>query len=180
MLGALAYRDRVVSLDYQKLLLRAPYASETLAGEGVLAGGVPTLQTPDETLLITILTTPEYYTGAGGTDNDFLARTIDDLLARQGSAEEESAYLQRSVVHDTAWQTAVAEAILDGSEYRTDFVRGVYETYLTFSDCATNASVAQDNPDLPGNIAGTLMVGVLVGALIIGIAVPTILRQRRR
>lgn len=99
-------------------------------------------------------------------------------LARHGTAEEEAAYVPRSVVHDTAWQIGIAEAILDGSEYRTDFVRGVYETYLTFNDCVTNASVAQENPDLLTNIARTLMVGVLVGALIIGIAVPTILRRR--
>jgi hypothetical protein len=179
MLGALAYRDRVISLDYQKLLLRAPYPSETLTGEGVLAGGVPSLQSPDETLLVTILTTPEYYSDAGGTDNGFLARTIDDLLARQGTAEEESAYLQRSVSHDTSWQTGVADAILDGTEYRTDFVRGVYETYLTFSDCAADASVPAGNAGLLANIAGTLIVGIFVGALIIGIAVPTLLRRRR-
>jgi hypothetical protein len=178
MLGALAYRDRVISLDYQKLLLRAPYASETITGEGVLGGGVPSLQTPDETLLVTILTTSEYYADAGGTDNGFLARTINDLLARQGTAAEESADLQRSVVHDTGWQIGVADAILDGSEYRTDFVRGVYETDLTFSNCATNAASAQGNAGLLANIAGTVMVGILIGALIIGIAVPTVLRRR--
>jgi hypothetical protein len=178
MVGALAYRDRVASLDYQKLLLRAPYASETITGEGVLGGGVPSLQTPDETLLGTILATPEYYEDAGGTDNGFVARTIDVLLARQGTTAEESAYLQRSAVHDAAWRIGVADAILDGSEYRTDFVRGVYATYLTFSDCVYNTGSPQGNAGSLAGIARTVMVGILVGALVIGIAVPTILRRR--
>jgi hypothetical protein len=178
MVSALAHRDRIVSLAYQKLLLRAPYASETITGDGVLGGGGPSLQTPDETLLGTILATPEYYADAGGTDNGFVARTIDVLLARQGTTAEVSAYLQRSAVHDAAWQIGVADAILDGSAYRTDFVRGVYETYLTFSDCATNTGSPQGNGGLLARIGTTVIVGIVIGALIIGIGVPTILRRR--
>jgi hypothetical protein len=81
-------------------------------------------------------------------------------------------------VHDAAWQIGVADAILDGSEYRTDFVRGVYETYLTFSDCATNTGSPQGNGGLLAGIGTTVIVGIVIGALIIGIAVPTILRRR--
>jgi hypothetical protein len=74
----------------------------------------------------------------------------------------------------------VADAILDGSEYRTDFVRGVSETYLTFSDCVYNTGSPQGNAGSLAGIARTVMVGILVGALVIGIAVPTILRRRSR
>jgi hypothetical protein len=178
MVSALGYRDRIESLDNQALLLRAPYASETITGEGVLGGGVPSLQTPDETLLGTILATPEYYLDAGGTDTGFVARTIDVLLARQGTTAEESAYLQGSAVHAAAWQMGVADAILDGSEYRTDFIRGAYETYLTFSNCATDTGSPQGNGGLLASIGRTVMVGIVIGALIIGIAVPTMLRRR--
>jgi hypothetical protein len=177
MVGALAYLDRVVSLDYQTLLLRAPYAGETVTGEGVLRGGVPSLQTPDETLMETILATPEYYTDAGGSDAGFVARTIDDLLARSGTPAEETAYLQQSAVHDATWQINVAQSILDGPEYRTDFVRGVYETYLTFSDCAADTASLQGSGAL-ANIGKTVIVGVIIGAVIIGLAVPLILRRR--
>jgi hypothetical protein len=179
MVDGLAYRDRVVSLDYQKLLLRAPYSFEAITGEEVLAGGgAPSLQTPDESLLLTIIATPEYYADAGGTDEAFVARTIDVLLARQGTAAEESASLQASAGHGTAWETGVAAAILDGSEYRTDFVRGVYETYLTFSDCATETGSPQADDTLLANIVRTVIVGLLIGALVIAFAVPILLRRR--
>jgi hypothetical protein len=178
MVGALAYQDHLVSLDYRKLLLRAPYASETITGEGVLGGGVPSLQTPDEILLETIAATPEYYVDAGGSDTAFVARTVDVLLERAAAPADESVYLERPTPHDAAWQIGVAEAILDSSEYRTDFVRGVYESYLTFSDCATETGSPQDDGGLLANIGGTVVVGLLVGALVIGIAVPTILRRR--
>ena len=74
----------------------------------------------------------------------------------------------------------MANSILDGSEYRTDFVRGVYETYLTFSACPTNTGSPQGDAGLLANIGKTVMVELLIGALIIGIAVPTILRRRSR
>ena len=178
LVDSLAYQNRVVSLAYQKLLLRAPYPAETNTGEGVLNGGIPSLQTPDETLLVTILTTPEYYADAGGTDSDFVARTIGVLLARQGSTAEISTYLQRSALHDSAWQTGVADAILDGDEYRTEFVRGVYEMYLTFSVCDLNTGSPQGNGGGLASAGITVLLGVLAGALIIGIAVPIVLRRR--
>ena len=180
MVSALAYRDRVISLDYQQLLLRAPYLSETITGEGVLGGGIPSVQTPDETLLETLLATSEYYADASGSDAGFVARTIEVLLARPGLTAEDSAYLQRPAPHDATWQISVANSILDGSEYRTDFVRGVYETYLTFSACPTNTGSPQGDAGLLASIGKTVMVGLLIGALIIGIAVPTILRRRSR
>ena len=51
MTASPVYRDLVVSLFYQQLLLRAPLAAETALGEGVLGGDVPSLQTPDQTLV---------------------------------------------------------------------------------------------------------------------------------
>jgi hypothetical protein len=178
MVGALAYRDHLVSLDYRKLLLRAPYASETITGEGLLGGGVASLQTPDEILLETIAATPEYFADAGGSDTAFVARTVDVLLERSAATAEASVYLQRPAPHDAGWQVGVAETILDSPEYRTDFIRGVYATYLTFSDCATETGSPLGDGGLLANVGGTVAVGLLIGALIIGIAVPTILRRR--
>ena len=114
----------------------------------MLGGGIPSVQTPDETLLETLLGTSEYYADASGSDAGFVVRTIEVLLARPGLTAEESAYLQRPAPHDATWQISVANSILDGSEYRTDFVRGVYETYLTFSACPTNTGSPQGDAGL--------------------------------
>ena len=178
IVGSLAYRDHLVSLDYRKLLLRAPYASETITGEGVLSGDVASLQTPDEILLETIAATPEYYADAGGSDPSFVARTLDVLLGRAGATAEESGYLGRPAPHDAGWQAGVAETILDSPEYRTAFIVGVYATYLTFSDCTTETASLQGGGGLLANIGGTVAVGLVIGVVIIGIAVPAILRRR--
>ena len=178
MVGSIPYQDRTVSLDYQRMLLRAPYSFEMHNGEGVLRGGVTSLQTPDEALLETIFATPEYYADTGGSDSDFVARTIDVLLTRPGTMAEESAYLKRSAPHDARWQVGVGETIVDSTEYRTDFVRGVYETYLTFKVCASDTGRPVGDAGLLRSVGGTLAVGLLIGALVIGIGTPLILRRR--
>ena len=182
MVGSLAYQDLVVSLDYQQLLLRAPLTSEMNAGQGILAGN-RSLQTPDEVLIEQIASTPEYYVDTGGTDSRFVVRTIGTLLMRPGQPTEESQLLGLPQPHDSTWQFAVAQSLVDGTEYRTDYVRGVYEKFLTYTVCAVPA----DPPGNGGGIGllarvpgGWFGLGIVVGVLIIGFGAAAFFTLERR
>ena len=165
------YRDLLVSLFYQQLLLRAPLPGETLLGEGVLGGDVPSLQTPDQTLVEQIVATPEYLADTGGTPSDFVTRTFDILLMQPPSTAEAAQYLDEPPPHDATWQSGVAESVIDGSAYQTDFVNGVYAKYLTYTDCAKTTSVVE-TPGDPGFLkqvpGGWFGLGVGVGVLVMG------------
>jgi hypothetical protein len=171
MVGSLGYQDLVVSLDYQQLLLRAPLLSETNAGQGILAGN-RSLQTPDELLIESIASTPEYYLDTGATDSRFVVRTIGTLLMRAGQPTEESQLLGLPQPHDATWQAAVAQTLVDSTEYRTDYIRGVYEKFLTYSVCVV-ASDSGGNGGGNGPLArvpgGWFGLGIILGVLIIGI-----------
>jgi hypothetical protein len=175
---SVAYRSLVVSLDYEELLLRAALPGEIAAGDRLLGGAVKSLQSPDDTLIDTIVDTPAYYADTGGSDADFVAGTVGALLMRPRTPEENSAYLQRPLPHDALWQAGVAGTILGGSEYRTNFVRGVYAKFLSFKLCAVSTGSAGGRGGLLEQIGSTLVVGLVVGALVIAVGVPVILRRR--
>lgn len=182
MVGSLGYQDLVVSLDYQQLLLRAPLIREMNAGQGILAGD-QSLQSPDELLIESIASTPEYYTDTGGTDSRFVVRTIGTLLMRAGDPAEELKLLGLPQPHDTGWQAAVAQTLVDSTEYRTDYIRGVYEKFLTYSVCAVA-------PDPGGNAGGNGLLarvpggwfglGIFGGVLIIGLGALAFFTLERR
>jgi hypothetical protein len=182
MVGSLAYQNLVVSLDYQQLLLRAPLTSEMNAGQGILAAD-RSLQTPDELLIESIASIPEYYVDTGATDSRFVVRTIGTLLMRAGQPTEESQLLGLPQPHDATWQAAVAQTLVDSTEYRTDYIRGVYEKFLTYSVCVVA-------PDPGGNAGGNgplarvpggwFGVGIVVGVLIIGIGAGAFFALERR
>jgi hypothetical protein len=178
MVASPEYQNLVVSLDYQQLLLRAPFASEADAGQGVLAGNVRSLRTPEETLVESIAATSEYVGDIGGSDVDFVSRTINALLNRAGTPAEESAYLSRPLPHDAAWQASVAGSIVEGPEYRNNFITGIYERFLSFAVCSVNAGSGQSSPGGLVTLGATIVVGVVLGALIIAVGVPAILRRR--
>ncbi len=86
--------------------------------------------------------------------------------------------------HDLTWQAAVARAIVDGPEYRADFVRGVYAKFLTYSECAVIApQIAGATGDLgflnkvPGGWFG---LGIFVGVLLMGAAGAVFFTLERR
>jgi hypothetical protein len=171
MTAAPIYRDLVVSLFYQQLLLRAPLPSETVVGEGVLNGDIPSLQTPDETLIEQIVATPEYLADTGGTPTDFILRTIDILLLQAPLTAEAQQYLNEPLPHGAAWQSRVAESVIDNTAYQSNFVRGVYAKFLTYTDCAKTTAIVATPGDtgflkqVPG---GWLGLGALVGVLLMG------------
>ena len=182
LVSSLAYRDLLISLDYQQLLLRAPTDQETHGGEGILGGELTSLQTPDELLIETIAGTPQYYADTGGTDSRFVAHTISSLLMRDGTTTEEAVYLSKPAPHDAVWQAAVAEGIVDAQEYRTDFIRGVYARFLSFSICTepstTNTGSAGSLfSKVPGGWFG---LGVLVGVVLIGAGAAAFFTLERR
>ncbi len=181
MVSSLAYRDMLIALDYQQLLLRAPTDQETHAGEGILGGDVTSLQTPDELLIETIVGTPEYYADAGGTDSRFVAGTISSLLMREGTTAEEGTYLGKPAPHDASWQAGVAEAIVDGQESRTDFVRGVYAKFLSFSVCAESSPGSGTDGNFFDKVPGGWFgLGVLVGVGLMGAGIATFFTLERR
>jgi hypothetical protein len=184
MTDAPEYRNLVLSLFYQPLLLRAPLPSETLAGERVLNGDVPSLQTPDETLIEQLVATREYLADTGGTPTDFILRTIDILLLQAPPTAEAQRYLSEPLPHDATWQSRVAESVIGSTSYHTDFVRGVYAKFLTYMDCPTAAAIVATPGDagflkqVPGGWFG---LGVLVGVLLMaaGAALFFTLERRR-
>jgi hypothetical protein len=177
MVASPEYQNQVVSLDYQQLLLRAPFTSEADAGQGVLAVR-QSLRTPEETLVASLAATPEYLGDAGGSDVDFVARTINALLNRAATTAEESAYLSQPLPHDATWQAGVAEAVVEGSEYRTNFITGSYERFLSFAVCSVNAGSGQGGLGGLVTLGATIVIAVVLGALIIAVGVPAILRRR--
>jgi hypothetical protein len=178
MTNTITYQDLIVSLDYQQLLLRTPFPAEMSTGQRLLAGNFTSLQPPDDVLLGTIMGTPEYFADTGGSDSDFVAGAIASLLLRPGTAQEVSGYLQRPPPHDAGWQSGVAATILDGTEYRTDFIRGVYEQLLSVQVCAASVGSPQPDGGALAKIGIVLVVGVLLGAFVVAIGVPAILRRR--
>jgi hypothetical protein len=184
MVASLIYQDLVVSLDYQQLLLRAPLTSELDAGQGIFGGDVKSLQTPDELLIESIASTPEFYADDGGTDSRFVVHTIATLLMRAGETTQETALLDLSPPHDATWQAVVAQTLVDGPEYRTDFVRGVYAKFLTYSVCAVPTSGLTGDPgggsflkSVPGGWFG---LGIFVGVLLMGLAAVAFFTFERR
>jgi hypothetical protein len=165
------HRDLVVSLYYQQLLLRAPLAGETSVGEGVLAGDVPSLQTPEQTLIEQIVAMPEYLADTGGNPTAFVERTIDILLLQAPATDVTLQYLAEPLPHDARWQSGVAQSVIDSSTYETDFVRGVYAKFLTYTQCAKTPAIAGDPGD-PGFLkavpGGWFGLGVMVGVLLMG------------
>jgi hypothetical protein len=182
MVTSAAYQDLLVSLDYQQLLLRAPLPAENAAGQGILGGDVKSLQTPDEILLESIASTTEFYVDQGGTDSRFATHTIPTLLLRPGTSPEVLGYLHLPLPHDGTWQGAVVESIIDSSEYRTAFINGVYEKYLTDSVCLVATPQSSDGgggpfKNIPGGWFG---LGILVGVLIMGGAAAAFFTMERR
>jgi hypothetical protein len=183
MVGSVIYQDLLVSLDYQQLLLRAPFTTENDAAQGILGGAIKSLQTPDELLIETIVSiTPEFYMDAGGTDSRFVVHLIPALLMRPGNETEETAYLNLQP-HGAAWQGAVAQTIVNGNEYRTDFVNGVYAKFLTYSVCAVDPPATAGDPGggflkgIPGGWLGIGVIAVLLAGA--GTAVYFALERRR-
>jgi len=183
MTAAPIYRDLVVSLFYQQLLLRAPLPGETAVGEGVLNGDIPSLQTPDETLIEQIVATPEYLADTGGTPTDFILRTLDILLLQAPLTAEAQQYLNEPLPHDATWQSGVAESVIDSTTYQTDFVRGVYAKFLTYVDCAKTTAIVPTPGDagflkqVPGGWFG---LGVMAGVLLMGGGVVLFVTLERR
>ncbi len=183
IVSSLAYQDLVVSLDYQQLLLRAPLPTELDAGQGILQSG-RSLQTPDELLIEQIASTPEFYADAGGTDSRFLVRAIQSLLLRPAITSQEDVFLGLPPPHDMTWQAAVAQTLVDSSEYRTDFINGVYAKFLTYSVCAVSTPNLTGDTDtgflknVPGGLLG---LGIFIAILLMGItAVAFFTIERRR
>jgi hypothetical protein len=182
MVTSLLYQNLVVSLDYQQLVLRAPTTAEADSGQGILGGDLPSLQTPDELLIEQIASFSEFYADLGGTDSSFVARSIATLLMRPGNASEETGFLKLPLPHDATWQAAVAQTLVNGDEYRTDFVQGVYAKFLTYSLCAQTTSAVGDQgggifKNVPG---GWLGLGLFGGVLLMGAAAVAFFTLERR
>jgi outer membrane biosynthesis protein TonB len=187
MVQSLAYQNLVVSLDYQQLLLRAPTAAELNSGQGILGGDVKSLQTPDNLLIESIAATPEFYGDDGGTDSTFVVNTISTLLMRPGTETQETSLLKLPLPHDATWQAAVTQSLVASSEYRIDFVRGIYAKFLTYSTCAVST------PSIAGNAGGGFLsgffknvpggwfgLGIFVGVVVMGAAAVVFFTIERR
>jgi hypothetical protein len=178
------YNDLVVSLDYQQFLLRAARSAELLNGEGILGGDIHSLDTPDQTLLEQIVLTPEYYADMGGTDSRFVVGTLSTLLMQAPATADALQYLQEPQPHDATWQVGVARSIIVTPSYETDFVRGVYEKFLTYALCPKPTPPAIGGGGGGGFIksvpGGWFGVGVLAVVLLLGAAAAAFFTLERK
>jgi hypothetical protein len=179
------YRDLVVSLDYQQLVLRAPLTAELVADEAVLAGSIPSLQTPDQTLVEQIVSTSEYYADAGGTDSRFVANTLETLLMHPPATADLLPYIHQPPPHDAVWQAGVAKAIVVTPAYETAFIQGVYEKFLTYKMCPKDAPVKGGGGGGTGGFlrnvpGGWLGLGGLALLLLVGVGVATFFAMERK
>ena len=154
MVRSLAYQDLVVSLDYQQLLLRAPLPGEVVTGARDSRRRRPVA--PDarrDRCSSRSSRPPEFYADTGGTPTRALSvHTLPTLLMRRRTTTSEvTGYLHQPLPHDATWQAAVVESIVDSSEYRTDFVRGVYAKYLTYSVCLVTTPQTSDSSGGPAS-----------------------------
>lgn len=182
MTGSVIYQDLLVSLDYQQLLLRAPFTTENDAGQGILGGAIKSLQTPDELLIETIVATAEFYADEGGTDSRFVVHLIPTLLMRAGNETEETAYLNLQP-HGGGWQGAVAQKLVNSQEYQTDFVNGVYAKFLTYSVCALASPGLAGDPSggfLKSFPGGWFGLGAVIALLIAGAGTAVYFALERR
>jgi hypothetical protein len=184
MVQSSEYKDLVVSLDYQQLLLRAARSAEVLTGEGILGGNTPSLETPDQTLVELIVSTPEYYADTGGTDSRFVVRTLTTLLMQAPATADALQYLQQPPPHDASWQHGVARSTIVTPSYETNFVRGVYEKFLTYKLCTKPAPPAVAGggggnflKSVPGGWFG---LGIVAGVLVLGAAVAAFFALERK
>jgi hypothetical protein len=184
MVQSSEYKDLVVSFDYQQLLVRAPRSAELLTGEGILGGDIPSLETPDQTLVEQIVSTPEYYADTGGTDSRFVVHTLGTLLMQAPATADALQYLQQPPPHDARWQLGVARSTIVTPSYETDFVRGVCEKFLTYKLCAKPAP-----PVVAGGGGGNFLkcvpggwfgLGVVAGVLVLGAAVAAFFALERK
>ena len=182
MVNSPTYLELVVSLDYQQLLLSAPLPNELDAGRGILQRR-GSLQPPDDLLIESIASTPGFYADAGATDSRFLVRAIQSLLLRPATATQEDVFLKLPPPHHSTWQAAVTQALVDSTEYRTDFINGVYAKFLTYSVCAV--SPTNLTGDIGGgflnNVPGGLLgLGMFTAVMLLGIAAVAFLTIERR
>ena len=144
--SSLAYQDLVVSLDYQQLLLQG---AADLRARSRVRGSSPA--TPSRSRPRTSCSSSRSLSTTG-----VLRRCRRDRLElrrpRHRHAADAAAHPHPGVrvssnlppPHDATWQAAVAQSLVDSPEYRTDFIRGVYAKFLTYSVCAVTLPIAGD------------------------------------
>ena len=121
------YHTQEVNADYVQMLHRP-------ADNGGLSASVNSLNSGarNEDVLLTMAISAEFWTNqAGQTNQGFVTALYADVLHRTPSSADVSLWVQNIANGETL--TAVAQAFLSSSEYRTDLVNAWYLRYLNRS-----------------------------------------------
>jgi hypothetical protein len=116
------YRADLINSYYEKFLGRAADPAGLQAWLNVLAAGAG-----DEAVAAGILGSGEYFARQGSNPASFIRGLYHDLLSRAPSQAEVNVWL---TILGQASRTAVAQAFLTSSEYRTDLIQSWYLKYL--------------------------------------------------
>jgi hypothetical protein len=141
LIGSQEYRDQVYTQDYNQLLGRLPTAAELSAAE-------TTYQTYGQRLELipaVITSTSEYYplAASGSSNSAWLSKVYQALLGR-GTTNDPVAAQQLATLDNTPAaglanaRLTIAYQIQNTTEYRTDWITGVYEKYLNRAPTTTD------------------------------------------
>jgi hypothetical protein len=147
VVSSLEARTKLVDGYYVKFLGRTPSGGEDSGFINLLQQG----QTPESVIAI-ILSSPEYFNKAGGTNQAWLNQVYHDLLGR---APDPAAAGFLTALNSGTPLIAVSSAILSSTEYRSDYIVSVYNTYLGRTPSSTEINgwlpVVSQGPQGAGN-----------------------------
>jgi hypothetical protein len=117
-------RTRLITTDYERFLGRAPTSSEL----STALASLQFLGTPEE-LIASILNTDEYFTKVGGTNQAWVNAVYQALLNRAPNSNDPDFVTTLNNGTETRNQAVIT--ILNGPEYRGDYITSIYQAYLS-------------------------------------------------
>ncbi|MBK5260046.1 MAG: DUF4214 domain-containing protein [Thermoanaerobaculia bacterium] len=127
------YRGAFINTQYELMLRRSATAADRAFWNAVLISG-----SSAESVIASILASPEYYAGSGATPSSWLSRAYSDLIGRAPGTAETSLYLGELAAG--APRQRIAESIVVSSEARGRVIAGLYDRFLRRS--ATQSEIA--------------------------------------
>ena len=125
LLAGSEYRARLISALHLRFLRRVPTPSDQSFWLSQLGAGAS-----DEDVIAGLIGSSEYFANqAGGSNANFISKAYGDLLGRSPSATEQS-YWNTFLTGGGGTREQMAKSLLEGYEFRSDLVTGLYQRLL--------------------------------------------------
>jgi photosystem II stability/assembly factor-like uncharacterized protein len=154
LVGSAEYRNNLVTGYFQKLLGRAPDASELSFFTALQQA------TSDEQVQAEIIGSAEYFNRAGGTNDAFINQAFMDILNRPPTGPE-VAQAQAQLAAGVSRRDVVAP-LFKSNEYAVNVVNGLYQKYL--GRAADQAGLDRFVPAFLNGLSQEGLVQILVGS----------------